>query len=397
MIFPGGRLGGNMVTRHENKLVKDVNRLEDDDDGDEDVLMDFTALPLPSQKWKGKEYVQEQEELMPDVISFKGSCDSDEGGPSTFAGASHPSEPVDLDIMKPVFVPITQKKFEPRTLIKCSSAKGLCLEDVSRKLSELKPASSNPPSLQNIADEPNALVHRASINTDNNSIHQDSDEKECVWDTSLPPSGNVSPLSSIDSLGIATATSIVHSCASTYRSDAGMLSIDANFISGKGINESAKTSMSRPSGSSNLSDDSNWSSFTSGANKPHKGNDPRWKAIYAIRTRDGVLGMNHFRLLKRLGCGDIGSVYLSELSTMGCYFAMKVMDKASLASRKKLMRAQTEREILQLLDHPFLPTLYTHFETDRFSCLVMEFCPGGDLHMLRQRQPGKHFSEYAAK
>lgn len=76
---------------------------------------------------------------------------------------------------------------------------------------------------------------------------------------------------------------------------------------------------------------------------------------------------------------------------------MKVMDKASLASRKKLARAQTEREILQLLDHPFLPTLYTHFETERFSCLVMEFCPGGDLHTLRQRQPGRHFSEYAAR
>uniref|UniRef100_A0A5B6ZES1 non-specific serine/threonine protein kinase n=1 Tax=Davidia involucrata TaxID=16924 RepID=A0A5B6ZES1_DAVIN len=106
--------------------------------------------------------------------------------------------------------------------------------------------------------------------------------------------------------------------------------------------------------------------------------------------------MSHFRLLKRLGCGDIGSVYLSELSGTRCYFAMKVMDKASLASRKKLTRAQTEREILQLLDHPFLPTLYAHFETDRFLCLVMEYCPGGDLHTLRQRQPGKHFSEYAA-
>jgi serine/threonine protein kinase len=90
-------------------------------------------------------------------------------------------------------------------------------------------------------------------------------------------------------------------------------------------------------------------------------------------------------------------VYLSELSGTRSYFAMKVMDKTSLASRKKLLRAQTEREILQSLDHPFLPTLYTHFETDKFSCLVMEFCPGGDLHTLRQRQPGKYFSEQAAK
>ncbi|KAG8636914.1 serine/threonine-protein kinase D6PK [Manihot esculenta] len=161
--------------------------------------------------------------------------------------------------------------------------------------------------------------------------------------------------------------------------------------------ESGKSSVNRGSTSSDVSDESTCSSLSSSVNKPHKANDIRWEAIQAVRAKDGVLGVNHFRLLKRLGCGDIGSVYLSELSGTKCYFAMKVMDKASLASRKKLLRAQTEREILQCLDHPFLPTLYTHFETDKFSCLVMEFCPGGDLHTLRQRQPGKHFSERAVK
>jgi hypothetical protein len=157
--------------------------------------------------------------------------------------------------------------------------------------------------------------------------------------------------------------------------------------------ESGKSNMCRPSASSNISDESSCSSMT----KPHKGSDSRWEAIRVIRSRDGILGLSHFRLLKKLGCGDIGSVYLSELNGTKSYFAMKVMDKGSLASRKKLLRAQTEREILQSLDHPFLPTLYTHFETDKFSCLVMEFCPGGDLHTLRQRQPGKYFSEQAAK
>ncbi|KAM0049836.1 putative protein kinase AGC-RSK-2 family [Helianthus debilis subsp. tardiflorus] len=161
--------------------------------------------------------------------------------------------------------------------------------------------------------------------------------------------------------------------------------------------DSGKSSMCRGSTSSNVSDESSCSSFSSSINKPHKSNDTRWEAIQVVRARDGAMGLTHFRLLKRLGCGDIGSVYLAELTGTKAYFAMKVMDKALLASRKKLLRAQTEREILQSLDHPFLPTLYTHFETDKFSCLVMEFCPGGDLHMLRQRQPGKHFTEQAAK
>ncbi|KAF3331398.1 serine/threonine-protein kinase D6PKL1-like protein [Carex littledalei] len=153
----------------------------------------------------------------------------------------------------------------------------------------------------------------------------------------------------------------------------------------------------RASTGSDVSDESSCSSVASSVSKPHKGNDSRWEAIRVVRARDGVLGLSHFRLLKQLGCGDIGSVYLSELSGTKSSFAMKVMDKGSLASRKKLLRSQTEKEILQLLDHPFLPTLYTHFETDKFSCLVMEFCPGGDLHTLRQRQPGKHFPEQAVK
>ena len=161
--------------------------------------------------------------------------------------------------------------------------------------------------------------------------------------------------------------------------------------------ERGKSSLCRGSTSTDVSDESSCSSFSSTISKPHKGNDLRWEAIQVVRARDGLLGLSHFRLLKRLGCGDIGSVYLAELSGTKCYFAMKVMDKASLASRKKLLRAQTEREILQSLDHPFLPTLYTHFETDKFSCLVMEFCPGGDLHTLRQRQPGKFFTEQAVK
>lgn len=151
------------------------------------------------------------------------------------------------------------------------------------------------------------------------------------------------------------------------------------------------------------SNDSPWSGQTIRSNslentphKPHTGGDVRWDAIH-MSSKISPLNLSNFRLLKRLGYGDIGSVYLVELRGTGSFFAMKVMDKASLASRNKLLRAQTEREILGQLDHPFLPTLYSHFETDKFYCLVMEFCSGGNLHTLRQRQPNKYFTEEAAR
>lgn len=164
----------------------------------------------------------------------------------------------------------------------------------------------------------------------------------------------------------------------------------------KGESSSSKSSIGDYSTSTSISDESHHSSSGNGC-RPHMSKDVRWEAIRDIVRQHGNLGLKNFRLLKRLGCGDIGTVYLAELTGSDCMFALKVMDVEFLLSRKKMLRAQTEREILQMLDHPFLPSLYANFTTDNLSCLVMEYCPGGDLHVLRQRQPGRSFSEPAAR
>jgi serine/threonine protein kinase len=66
---------------------------------------------------------------------------------------------------------------------------------------------------------------------------------------------------------------------------------------------------------------------------------------------------------------------------------MKVVDRGMLAGRNKLSRAQIKIDILGLLDNPFLPTFYSQFQTDKFSCFLMELCSAGDHYILRQRQP----------
>ncbi|ERN13130.1 serine/threonine-protein kinase D6PK [Amborella trichopoda] len=161
--------------------------------------------------------------------------------------------------------------------------------------------------------------------------------------------------------------------------------------------QSSKSSIGEYSNTSGTSEESNTSGSSCHGTRPHMSKDSRWKAIHLIEKQHGGLGLRHFKLLKKLGCGDIGSVYLAELSGTECLYAMKVMDNDFLASRKKMLRAQTEREILQMLDHPFLPTLYAHFVTDKLSCLIMEYCPGGDLHVLRQLQTTRSFSEQSVR
>ncbi|KGN48243.1 serine/threonine-protein kinase D6PKL1 [Cucumis sativus] len=164
------------------------------------------------------------------------------------------------------------------------------------------------------------------------------------------------------------------------------------------FSQSSKSSQGEYSSSTTsiISDDSNGHGSSTG-NRPHMSKDFRWEAIRNAQLQHGVLSLRHFNLLKKLGCGDIGTVYLAELTDTQCLFAIKVMDNEFLARRKKMPRAQTEREILRMLDHPFLPTLYVQFTTDNLSCLVMEYCPGGDLHVLRQKQLGRVFPEPAAR
>ncbi|XP_048434908.1 serine/threonine-protein kinase D6PKL2-like [Pyrus x bretschneideri] len=216
-----------------------------------------------------------------------------------------------------------------------------------------------------------------------------------------PPSGesvisSLQDLSFKNSLSISMCSSTVSGSDSTKVSSNGTPEVYKNAENADCEDESDKSSLSHL-GNSSLSDPNEGNCRSFCPSKPHKGNDARWDAIQSVNSKDGDLGLGHFRLLKKLGCGDIGSVYLAELRGMGCFFAMKVMDRGMLAGRKKLIRAQTERDILGLLDHPFLPTLYSNFETEKFSCLLMEFCCGGDLHTLRQRQPRKHFTEQAAR
>ncbi|KAG6538311.1 serine/threonine-protein kinase RHS3-like [Zingiber officinale] len=184
---------------------------------------------------------------------------------------------------------------------------------------------------------------------------------------------------------------------STSANSATTTSTTTTMAAGAAKSSDAKLSdsVSHGSNSSNRSDSID--SVASTHIRRHTGGDCRWEAIQSANAKESPIGIGHFRLLKRLGYGDIGSVYLVELRGTGAYFAMKVMDKASIISRNKLLRAQTEREILSMLDHPFLPTLYSHFETEKFYCLVMEYCSGGNLHSLRQKQPNKHFTEQAAR
>ena len=90
---------------------------------------------------------------------------------------------------------------------------------------------------------------------------------------------------------------------------------------------------------------------------------------------------SHFALLKVLGQGSFGKVFLVKKmrgTDKDTFYAMKVLKKASLKVRDRV-RTKLERDILAEIRHPFIVELYYAMQTEGKLYLVLEFVQGGDL------------------
>ncbi|CAG5120317.1 unnamed protein product [Candidula unifasciata] len=90
---------------------------------------------------------------------------------------------------------------------------------------------------------------------------------------------------------------------------------------------------------------------------------------------------SHFELLKVLGQGSFGKVFLVRKITApdaGTLYAMKVLKKATLKVRDR-QRTKMERDILADVNHPFIVRLHYAFQTEGKLYLILGFLRGGDL------------------
>ncbi|XP_029973181.1 ribosomal protein S6 kinase alpha-1 isoform X4 [Salarias fasciatus] len=90
---------------------------------------------------------------------------------------------------------------------------------------------------------------------------------------------------------------------------------------------------------------------------------------------------SHFELLKVLGQGSFGKVFLVRKVTppdANQLYAMKVLKKATLKVRDRV-RTKMERDILADVNHPFVVKLHYAFQTEGKLYLILDFLRGGDL------------------
>lgn len=108
--------------------------------------------------------------------------------------------------------------------------------------------------------------------------------------------------------------------------------------------------------------------------------------------------IDDYQLIMQLGHGNMGTVFLAaDRRESEKLFALKLMSKEELIKRNIVARAAMEKGVLSVLRGPFLPSLYAHFETEKYQILVIDYCSGGDLNALRRNQPEQKFSHAAAR
>lgn len=96
----------------------------------------------------------------------------------------------------------------------------------------------------------------------------------------------------------------------------------------------------------------------------------------------------HFELLKVLGQGSFGKVFLVRKivgKDVGTLYAMKVLRKATLKVRDRV-RTKMERNILVDVEHPFIVRLHYAFQTEGKLYLILDFLRGGDLFSRLSKQ-----------
>jgi len=87
----------------------------------------------------------------------------------------------------------------------------------------------------------------------------------------------------------------------------------------------------------------------------------------------------HYEILRSLGHGGMGEVYLARDTKLGREVALKLLPEKLRADADRRARFEREAQAIAALNHPHVVTLYAVEEADDLPFLVMEFVDGRTL------------------
>jgi eukaryotic-like serine/threonine-protein kinase len=103
--------------------------------------------------------------------------------------------------------------------------------------------------------------------------------------------------------------------------------------------------------------------------------------------------ISHYRILRKLGAGGMGEVYLVEDTTLDRRVALKLLSHEHTQDEERLRRFKQEAKAASALNHPNILTIHEVGEADGHHFIATEFIDGETLRASFRRTGGIKTSE----
>lgn len=99
------------------------------------------------------------------------------------------------------------------------------------------------------------------------------------------------------------------------------------------------------------------------------------------------VSLDDYEVFRTLGVGSFGRVQLVRDRKSGEFYALKRMRKTQIIRQRQVEHTNNERILLGTCSGkcPFLVSLHTAFQDDRYLYLVLEYVCGGELFSLLRK------------
>ena len=104
--------------------------------------------------------------------------------------------------------------------------------------------------------------------------------------------------------------------------------------------------------------------------------------------------ISDFEILKELGAGSFGRVYLVTHKITKAQYAIKAIDKRNKTNIEEKPYFRREIEIMYKIHHPNVVRLFSHFEDDNYCYFIMEFVQKGNIYSLISQDKTKRLSNH---
>jgi aurora kinase len=122
------------------------------------------------------------------------------------------------------------------------------------------------------------------------------------------------------------------------------------------------------------------------------------KSRFLPMPESAVKGLEHeakitdFEILKELGSGSFGNVYLVKHKETKAEFAIKAIDKRNKTNQEEKPYFRREVEVMYKIHHPNVVKLFGHFEDNNYCYFIMEYISKGNVYNLLPTDKKKRLS-----